>query len=94
MLQLTCSHIDLEQFRGDAGDEEKPVLYFQGKEKGLTLNRTNLAALASATGDNVDLVPGLEIVLYRTIVDLNGQPVPALRLRLPGQPTSSDDVPF
>ncbi len=65
----------------DIGDDHKPVLYFQGKEKGLVLNKTNANNIAMAHGDDMDDWTGKEIVLFPAMVDFQGKTVQAIRVR-------------
>jgi F0F1-type ATP synthase alpha subunit len=46
-----------------ASMEDKPVLYFEGLEKGLILNKTNARALVSVLGDNEETWPGAKVTL-------------------------------
>jgi hypothetical protein len=48
--KVMVSGIDVTEFDGD----KKLVLKFQGKEKGLTLNKTNTQILAHAWGEETD----------------------------------------
>jgi len=63
--------------------ERKPVLYFQGKTKGLVLNKTNSRAIAAAYGDDTDDWEGRPLVLFPAMVDFRGDTVEAIRVRLP-----------
>lgn len=67
----------------DIGDDHKPVLFFQGKEKGLVCNKTNANNIANVYGDDTDGWLGKEIVLYPTMVDYQGRSVSAIRVRAP-----------
>ena len=82
-----------------------PVLYFQGKDKGLVLNKTNGRKIAEAFGDEMDSWAGGEIILYEAQVEFQGNVGPAIRVRLappkqPRDPTPraeqgfDDDAPF
>ena len=63
------------------GDDQKPVLRFQGKDRGLILNKTNAARIVEATGsDETDEWTGWSIVLYPTKVDYAGKRVDAIRI--------------
>jgi hypothetical protein len=64
-------------------DDEKPVLFFVGKQKGLVLNVSNGNELAEAYGDDLDAWQGKPCILYRTTTMFAGKRVPALRLRIP-----------
>lgn len=65
------------------GDDTKPVVYFQGKEKGLVLNKTNANAIAAGYGDETNDWSGGELELFSIMTDFQGKPVEAVRCRLP-----------
>jgi len=65
------------------GDDIKPVLYFQGKDKGLALNKTNANTIAAAYGEETDDWIGSEVILFPTMVDYQGRQVPAIRVKTP-----------
>ena len=67
-------------------DDEKPVLYFRGKNKGLVLNVCNGQEIAEAYGDDMENWPGNPVVLYRTSTTFAGKRVPCLRIRVPAAP--------
>lgn len=67
----------------DVGDDRKPVLYFEGKEKGLVLNKTNSNAIAAVYGEETDDWQGQPIVLFEAQVEYQGKMGPALRVRVP-----------
>ena len=49
----------------DVGDGEfKPVLYFQGKERGMVLNLTNANTISAVYGDETDSWRGQELVIF------------------------------
>ena len=63
------SHVELE----DVGDaERKPVLHFEGKNKGLVLNKTNSRVIAGAYSDDTDPWAGKPLVLFPAVVDFRG----------------------
>lgn len=100
-LNLHMSHVEIEQF--DDGST-KPVLYFQGKEKGLVMNKTNSAIVKSAYGVETEAWEGKPVILVSTQTMFKGQEVPCLRLRIPANaqaapppeepPGQDDDIPF
>ncbi len=61
--------------------EVKPVLYFDGGQKGLVLNKTNATAIADNYGDDTESWPGRSIVLLVREVDYKGKLTPAIRVR-------------
>ena len=67
----------------DVGDDNKPVLFFAGKNKGVVLNKTNATNIAFAYGDETDDWLGKEVILYEAMVDFQGRSVPAIRIRAP-----------
>lgn len=101
---VTMSHVTSEQM----GDDRKLVLYFQGKEKGMVLNKTNANNIASIYGPETDDWQGKKIMLAVAWVDFQGRSVEALRVRPPANGKSApkqetparemadmdDEVPF
>jgi len=66
----------------DVGDEAgKPVAYFQGKEKGLVLNKTNAMSIGLVHGQDTDGWTGKTIELFPAVVMFQGQNVPCIRVR-------------
>lgn len=65
------------------GDERKPILYFQGKQKGMVLNKTNANNVAVLYGDDTDDWGGQPVELFEAMVDFQGKTVPAIRIRAP-----------
>lgn len=65
------------------GDEQKPVAFFEGKEKGLVLNKTLLNVIAKvADSKDTDNWVGKRITLYPTETEYRGDVVPCIRVRL------------
>jgi len=67
------------------GDEHKLVVYFEGHEKGMVLNKTNANNLSNLYGPESDGWIGKPMTLVSTFVDFQGQSTPALRLHPPQQ---------
>jgi hypothetical protein len=65
------------------GDDEKPVLYFVGKDKGMVLNKTNASNIAHVYGDDTVDWRDQELVLFSAMVDFQGKSVEAIRVRAP-----------
>ena len=82
------------------GQDTKPIVYFQSKEKGLCLNKTNSMMIAEIAGTpETDSWEGVTIVMYPAKVDFQGQRVDAIRVDWPAdakrkQEVGSDDIPF
>lgn len=78
-VPVVIARVDIEKI----GDDTKPVIYFQGKQKGLVANKTNCKAIAAIYGDEMDDWVGCEIVLFQIMTDYQGQSVEAIRVRGP-----------
>jgi hypothetical protein len=65
------------------GEDDKPVLFFVGKEKGMVLNKTNANNIAAIYGDDTQAWRDKEIVLFPAMVDFQGKTVEAIRVRAP-----------
>lgn len=79
-VRVNISHVDIEEI---SGGERKPVVYFQGKEKGLVLNKTNSNNIAAAYGYETEDWQGQPVELFEMMVDYQGKSVPAIRIRVP-----------
>lgn len=76
---VTMSHVTSEQM----GDDRKLVLYFQGKDKGMVLNKTNANNIATIYGPETEQWQGKKVVLAVAWVDFQGRSVEAIRVRPP-----------
>ncbi len=62
--------------------EQKLVVYFQGKQKGFVLNKTNAKMIAKIAGSlDTDQWSGTTIVLVPTEVEFQGDLVESIRVR-------------
>ena len=68
----------------DIGGEHKLVAYFEGKDRGLVLNKTNAFEIANMYGEETNGWVGRRIELFSTRTDLRGKMVDAIRVRAPG----------
>ena len=85
-MQVTIKTIKPVAMGGDDDEEKaqvKPVLYFNGLEKGLVCNKTNSMTIAAVLGMDMEQWIGKDIVLYSTTVDFKGSSVPGIRVRMP-----------
>jgi hypothetical protein len=60
----------------------KAVVHFEGKQKGLVLNKTNASTLADSLGDETDEWIGREITLYPAQVSVGGTPKDCIKVRV------------
>ncbi len=81
--RVTIDRVEMETLGQGAQAQERPVIYFAGKEKGLVANKTNMSAIAAVYGDETDEWHGAEIVLFETMVDFQGKTTPAIRVKIP-----------
>ena len=80
---VTIDRLEIEAI--GRNKEMKPVLYFQGKAKGLVLNKTNAAKIAQLTGSkDTDDWAGCQVRLYATEVEFGGESVEAIRIKPAG----------
>ena len=80
---VTIDRIEVEPIGRDK--EIKPVLYFQGKEKGLVLNKTNAKKIAEITGSkDTDDWAGCQVKIYATETEFAGETVECIRVKAPG----------
>ena len=79
-VNVVMSHVANDK----VGDDQKPILFFQGHQKGLVLNKTNARNVANIYGPETDGWQGKAMLLVPVMVDFQGQSTPALRLHPPG----------
>ena len=99
-VKAKISSLDQEKMRDGT---TKFILSFDGRSKGLVLNKTNGKALATAFGKDSGGWMGKEIELFSIPVDFQGRTVNGIRLRQT-QPTTpvgvdatgdpNDDIPW
>ena len=92
-VQVIMDRVMMEQIRGEHGTEDKYVLYFQGKEKGLVLNVTNANTIAEFYGHETDEWVGRAITLYSTRVQFGNRMVDAIRINRPQANNGSGQEP-
>ena len=78
-LTLTIRFIQMEDL---SSGETKPVMYFNGTEKGMVLNRTNANTISGLHGLEMDHWSGKQVTIFATQVDFRGDQVPAIRVRM------------
>lgn len=77
---VAISHVQMER----VGDDEKPCAYFQGKQKGLILNKTNAREIGNMYGPETSNWTGQQVEIYPTETDYQGKRVACVRVRRPG----------
>lgn len=93
--KLIIKDIDIADFK-ESG--KKLVLSFDGKEKGLVLNKTNARIVGKYYTPDYDNWKGKEIEIFPTETEFNGQLVPCIRVRIEAPKAVGqdfdDDIPF
>lgn len=86
-VQVKISRVEVEA----VGNEQraKPVAYFENRQKGLVLNKTNCIAIGDAYGDDMDAWIGKSITLFATKVSFNNQMVDSVRVTVPSSARSA-----
>lgn len=80
-ITLVMTEVKMEQL----GEDSKPVLYFEGKDKGLVMNKTNASTISALYGDDTEDWRGEAITLFSAMVSFQGRNVPAIRLKAPSR---------
>ena len=89
-VRVTIESVDME----DIGGETKPVVRFQGKSRGIVLNKTNANAIWGINGsDDTDDWPGTEIILFPSKTDFQGKRVDCIRIDPPDGPVKAKPKP-
>jgi hypothetical protein len=83
-VTVTIERVEFKELAG----EHKPVLYFQNKQAGLVLNKTNGVTIVDSYGDDMNEWTGKSITLFPTKVDFQGRRVDAIRVRVQCQSAS------
>jgi len=74
--------------------DRKPVVYFNGLQKGLVLNKTNADRLAHKLGDETSAWRGATVELYSELVSYQGQKMEGVRVRVKSSGGHNDPIPF
>ncbi len=59
-VTVVISHVVVEQL----GGEPKPIIYFQGKDKGMVLNKTNANVISHVYNEETENWKGRQIVIF------------------------------
>ena len=87
---VRIARVTVEQLgRNNDPKDNKPILYFQGKQKGLALNKTNANTVKDLYGKETDAWIGQTITLVQAWTDYAGKQVECIRVR----PTRTNGAP-
>ena len=93
-VTVTISKVIGGQLTATGGRKsKKPIVYFEGKEKGLICNKTNSKTIATLYGNYVEAWVGKRITLYVSTARNpdGGEDVLCIRIR-PQAPTTKSDT--
>jgi hypothetical protein len=76
-IPVMIDRVEMESF----GQDQKAIVYFRGKQKGVVLNKTNAMNIAGAYGDDTDGWVNQPVVLFSVWTDFQGKSVQAIRIR-------------
>lgn len=76
-IPVMIDRVEMESF----GQDQKAIVYFRGKQKGVVLNKTNAMNIAGAYGDDTDGWVNQPVVLFSVYTDFQGKSVKAIRIR-------------
>lgn len=79
-VQVVIESVEME----DIGGDQKPVVHFKGKDRGLVLNKTNANAIWGLTGsDDTDDWTDVAVTLFPSKTDFQGKRVDCIRIDPP-----------
>jgi hypothetical protein len=72
----------------------RPILYYEGEQKGIVLNKTNATNITKIYGSETNDWIGKKVQIGTAWVDFQGQSVEAIRIYPPKQQRSSPNAPL
>lgn len=79
---VTIARVQGTEITGSGGKKaKKPVIYFEGKERGMACNKTNGKVIAAMFGNDTSAWVGKKIVIYPTTTQFGGDTVECIRVR-------------
>lgn len=90
-VEVTIGNVVIEEVGKDK--EKRPILYFQGKQKGVVLNKTNAHNVGVIYGPDTEAWVGQRVTLFVVWTDFQGKSVEAIRIRGPQHRTAAPAAP-
>jgi hypothetical protein len=78
---VTIAGVEAAEFTNEGVKTRKPVLLFQNRKKGLTLNKTNTKKLQAVFSVEMDAWIGKQIEIYPDQTDMGGRMVDCIGVR-------------
>lgn len=82
VFQLPISGVQMEEIQDNDGKKHKPVIFFQGAQKGMILNKTNAESISMVLGDETNDWIGHKLELFVMKVQGPNGIVDGLRCRV------------
>ncbi len=91
-VKAIIERVELQDVAGQGKEQDyKPVVFFQGKQKGFVLNKTNGQVIAETYGEDTDDWKAKEVELFPDKTPFQGKIVDCIRVRIPVPPESNND---
>lgn len=74
--------------------EIRPILFYEGEEKGIVLNKTNTNTIRRLYGDETDDWIGMTVQIGTEMVSFNGETKPAIRIWPPRKTKAGVNAPL
>lgn len=78
---LTIAKVEQRKLHTAKGEKGKPIITFEGAQKGFVVNNTNGKTIAALYGTKTENWIGKKITLYRTTTALGRETVDCIRVR-------------
>lgn len=89
---VTIERVDFEAVGRER--EMKAVIYFEGKKKGIVLNKTNAKKIIEISGSAItEEWPGTQLKIYPTETEFGGETVDCIRIKPVGRPVMGRMTP-
>jgi hypothetical protein len=80
-VTLTITNVTFERMNsGKGGEQTKPCLHFQERDKMMVLNKTNATAIAKEAGPETNDWPGWKVTLNAPMIDAFGKQTRSIRI--------------
>ncbi len=80
-ISVTISKVEAKKLKSQHGENLKPIIWFEGKEKGLVCNKTNAKTIAGIYGPDTTKWIGKRIAMYPTTTHSPDGDVECIRIR-------------
>lgn len=78
---VKIARVEGQVLNNGKSQNKKPVIFFEGRERGFVANKTNCKAISGMYGTKVESWIGKLITLFPTVASMGGEQVEAIRVR-------------